>query len=788
MNIQTLGDYLQLLQREGLLEDSAPGLPMAQAVELVSCDSRQVTAGTLFICKGAHFDPKFLQSAAEQGAFVYLSEQRYAEAGIPWILVSDVRRAMAIFADVFYKHPSGKLNVVGITGTKGKSSTTYYLKYIFDEYMAATGGAESGVLSSIDTYDGIERFESHLTTPEPLDLQRHFQNGVSTGMDYMTMEVSSQALKYDRVRGVNFAATVYLNIGLDHISPIEHPDFEDYFQSKLRIFRQGAAACVNLDGEHSQRALEAAQEDCPRVITFSQKDESAMVYASQVRKSGNDILFRVKTPRYSREFRLTMPGLFNVENALAALAVCEALGIPEQYAYAGLMKARVPGRMEIYTNANEHVIAIVDYAHNRLSFEKLFQSVQEEYPGRRIVTVFGCPGKKAFDRRRDLGEISGRYSDLVILTEEDAGEEPIMDICRDIAQYVDAQGCEYSLQPDRAQAIRQAVMSSQEPSVLLITGKGAETRQKRGTEYITVPSDVSYTREYLQEFDRMHGMDGMTKVRSLLEILPHLRRWAGSTMVVKYGGSAYGDAATDTILQDVAALQSVGVRVVLVHGGGREISKLLERLEIPTTFSNGYRVTDQQALEAAELALSAKVNKQLVSDLAALGATACGVSGRDGGLLLARSKDAALGRVGEITRVDTRLLQTLLEGGFLPVVSPIAQGEDGGAYNCNADDAARAVAEALGAQKLVFLTDTGGILTDSQNPNTRIREMNPRYARELMTSGLIAGGMIPKTENGIHAVENGVEAVTVLDGRIDHSLLLEAISEKSMGTTIVPTV
>ena len=147
-----------------------------------------------------------------------------------------------------------------------------------------------------------------------------------------------------------------------------------------------------------------------------------------MRKRGNDILFRVRSRRFSREFRLTMPGLFNVENALAAIAVCEGLNIPERAVYVGLMKARVPGRMEVYTNADSHIVAIVDYAHNRMSFETLFRSVQTEYPGRRVVTVFGCPGKKALDRRRDLGEISGRCSDLVVLTEEDSGEEDTLSI------------------------------------------------------------------------------------------------------------------------------------------------------------------------------------------------------------------------------------------------------------------------------------------------------------------------------------------------------------------------
>lgn len=778
-----LGDYIQLLQKKNLLLSSA-GAPLTREVSLVSCDSRNVVPGTLFICKGAHFKAEFLHAAKESGAFAYLADKPYEDVDLPCIQVNDVRRSMALLADFYYNHPSAKLNVVGITGTKGKSSTTYYLKYIFDEYLAAKQQTPSGIVSSIETYDGVEKFESHLTTPEPLDLERHFANGVDTGMKYMTMEVSSQALKYDRVQNVEFAAAVFLNIGMDHISPIEHPDFEDYFSSKLRIFAQASAACVNLDCDHADRVLEAARKSCPRMITFSRRDPSATIFGSQVRKAGGDILFRVKTPRYSREFRLTMPGLFNVQNALAALAVCEALGIPEQYAFAGLMKARVPGRMEVYTNADEKISAIVDYAHNRLSFETLFQSVKEEYPGKRIVTVFGCPGYKAYDRRRDLGEISGRYSDLVILTEEDAGEEPVEDICRDIAQYVEGEGCDYTIVPDRGEAIRQAVMSSQEPTVILLTGKGAETRQKRGIEYIDCPSDVDYAKQYLHEYDVQHGMDGMSKVRALLDVLPLLRRYEGRTLVIKYGGSALDAASTDTILEDAAALQSVGVRVVLVHGGGKEISALLDRLGVESKFEDGYRVTDQTVLDTAEMALSARVNKAIVGALDRIGAKACGVSGRDGGLITARQKDKDMGLVGTITKVEPRLLQTLLDGGYLPVISPIARGENGGVFNCNADDAARAVAEAVGADKLVFLTDTDGILVDSHNQSTRIAKMDVARAKELMDSGLIAGGMIPKTMNCIHAVEHGVGSVTVLDGRMEHAVLLESISEKSLGTTL----
>ncbi|MGN0969030.1 MAG: acetylglutamate kinase, partial [Oscillospiraceae bacterium] len=462
-------------------------------------------------------------------------------------------------------------------------------------------------------------------------------------------------------------------------------------------------------------------------------------------------------------------------------AVCEALGIPEQHIYVGLQKARVPGRMEIYANSDDKVIAIVDYAHNRLSFEKLFDSVRAEYPGRRIVTVFGCPGKKALDRRRDLGEISGKWSDLVVLTEEDSGEEDTESICREIAAHVEEQGCQYSIQPDRGEAIRQAILSCEEPTVILITGKGAETRQKRGVEYIDCPSDVAYVRDYLHEYDVLHGLDGLEKIRGFLDVLPAALSYVGKTVVVKYGGSAIG--TTDTILQDAAALSRLGVRVVLVHGGGKAITGLLDKLHVPTRFVDGYRYTDESVLDVAELALSAQVNKAIVSALGELGARAVGISGKDGGLLTAKAKDPALGRVGEIVEVDPSLLNTLLDAGCVPVVSPIAGG-DGPGYNCNADDAARAVAEAMGADSLLFLTDMDGVLVDSHNQQTIIPHMNLERGRELLDSGLIAGGMAPKVLNCLRAVERGVGKVVILNGTVEHALLLEAFSRKSLGTTI----
>ena len=569
----TLNDYISLLEREGLLAAPVPAdLDREQPIALVSCDSRTVVPGTLFVCKGAHFKAEFLDMAQSRGAVAYASEKRWPDSPLPCILLSDLRRAMALMADLCYDHPSGKLKVVGFTGTKGKSSATYYLKSVLDVYRARQGKGETGVISSIDTYDGAERFESHLTTPEPLDLQRHLAHAAQAGLEYLTMEVSSQALKYHRSLCTEFAAACFLNIGYDHISPIEHPDFEDYFASKLKIFDQAQVNCVNLDCDHAPEVLAAAQAAGKPVITFSQKNPQADVYASSVRKEDGQTVFQVRTPSYEREFRLTMPGLFNVENALGVIAVCEALRIPDWAVYDGLVRARVPGRMEVFSNADGSVQAIVDYAHNRLSFETLFRSVREEYPGRNMAIVFGCPGKKAFDRRHDLGEAAGQWCDRVYLTEEDSGEEDTLAICREIAPNVEKEGCPVQIIPNRGEAIRRAVLDSQWPSILLLTGKGRETRQKRGIEYIDTPTDVEYVQAFLQEYDLIHRLDPSSPAKAALSVLPALEERQGETWVV------YAPPEGLSALLDGPALARAGARVVLVRPPGRRAAPRPVRL------------------------------------------------------------------------------------------------------------------------------------------------------------------------------------------------------------------
>ena len=632
---RSLNDYIALLEERDLLSAPVPEeLDRTAPVELVSYDSREVVPGTLFLCKGAHFKAEFLQMAQDKGAIAYVSERPYPESPLPCLQVDDMRSTIAPLADLFFGHPSGRLKVIGLTGTKGKSSTAYYLKHILDSFLAAQGRPECGIVSSIDTYDGVERFESHITTPDALDLQRHFARAAEAGLDYLVMEVSSQALKYHRSLCTDFAAAAFLNIGYDHISPIEHTDFQDYFSSKLRIFAQGAVNCVDLDCDRAGQVLEAAKAAGRPVIAFSQKDPAADVYASQVRKRGDDILFQVRTCRYDREFRLTMPGLFNVENALAAIAVCEALDIPPQHIYAGLERARVPGRMEVYANSDGSVTAIVDYAHNRMSFETLFRSVRAEYPGRRIVTVFGCPGLKALDRRRDLGEISGRWSDLVVLTEEDSGEEDTVSICREIAGHVAGQGCPYLIEPNRGEAIRQAVLSCREPSVLLITGKGRETRQKRGREYVEVPTDVDYVQSFLGELDSLRGLDGMGRVRGLLSLLPALKKHRGKKAAVR------SSFQREDLLQDMDALETVGIEAVLVRPG-EEIPRDADYLVYLTELEDG-GVLERMDVQRAEELLSSDGLPEGLASLAADCLTALRTGTEEAAVLDGRREHALL--------------------------------------------------------------------------------------------------------------------------------------------------
>lgn len=501
MKTYTLETYKNLMKDVSLLTDCDLKQAEKEEITNLTYDSNEVTPGTLFICKGVTFKEEYLKAALSKGAVCYISAVKY-DVDAPFILVSDIRKAMPYLAEMYFNAPADKLKLTGITGTKGKSTTAYYIKAIIDDYLKDVEKPESAIISSIDVYDGKTLKESHITTPETVELMRHFQNAIDSGIEYLEMEVSSQALKYDRVNQIQFDVGIFMNISEDHISAIEHPTFEDYFESKLRIFAQTDNAIINMDSDHYDRILDASKA-AKRVITFGTKPE-ADVYGSHIRKVGNEIRFRVHTDKFDHDFALTMPGLFNVENALAAVACAYVYDIPVCYIESGLRRARSKGRMECYMSKDNRMIAVVDYAHNKLSFEKLFGSTREEYPDYDIVSIFGCPGKKAQLRRQHLGTIAGMYADKVYLVAEDPGEEPYIDISKDIAQYVEAQNCPYEMIEDRGTAIEKAILSAENKTVFLITGKGEETRQKYGREYLDYPSDVELTLRALQIYDQIH--------------------------------------------------------------------------------------------------------------------------------------------------------------------------------------------------------------------------------------------------------------------------------------------
>lgn len=280
----------------------------------------------------------------------------------------------------------------------------------------------------------------------------------------------------------------------------------------------------------------------------------------------------------------------------------------------------------------------------------------------------------------------------------------------------------------------------------------------------------------------------LDKAEVLIEALPYIQRFNRKIIVVKYGGSAMIDETLkEQVIKDVTLLKLVGFKPIIVHGGGKEISKWTEKVGIDTTFKNGFRVTDEATMELVEMVLG-KVNTSLVSLVESLGVRAIGLSGNDGGLLKVKKKLSEgedIGFVGEVTEVNTQILYDLLEKDFLPIVAPIGMDDSFASYNINADDAAYEIAKAMKAEKLAFLTDIEGVYKDPEDPETLISELHIKQAQELITQGYIGGGMLPKLKNCIDAIESGVSRVHILDGRIPHCLLLEIFTNKGIGTAIL---
>ena len=271
----------------------------------------------------------------------------------------------------------------------------------------------------------------------------------------------------------------------------------------------------------------------------------------------------------------------------------------------------------------------------------------------------------------------------------------------------------------------------------------------------------------------------------LVQALPFIQRYNGRTIVIKYGGNAMtSEVLKEQVMEDIVLLTMIGVKVVVVHGGGPEISSLMKRLGKVPQFIDGLRVTDQETVDIAEMVLAGKVNKSLVSLLQTKGGRAIGVSGMDGRLIEAKLKDPRYGYVGDVTRINPQMITDMLDDGYIPVVSTLGWDKEGHIYNINGDTAAGAIAAAIGAERMIMMTDISGIMRDKDDPDSLISELTVPEAQELCQNGVVQGGMIPKVECCIDALEHGVKAVVIIDGRVPHALLMEILTNEGAGTMI----
>ncbi len=495
-----LGSYLSLLRDQGLVKNAPEELPSGREVRAISYNSRDVKEDTLFVCKGAAFRREYLIAAAEAGAVAYVSETDYQAEGLPALIVNDIRKAMTVIAKAFYAVPEDEMNIIGVTGTKGKTTTCFYLKQILDANNESSGEKPAAILTSIETFDGIQTEPSANTTPEIFEGYAHLKNAYESGIRDAVMEVSSQGLKYGRVDGIVFNTAVFLNISPDHISPIEHPDEEDYLESKLKIFSQCRNAVINLDCDHSDEVIRASVH-AEAVYTYSESQRADFMIAD-LREEGGHVFFTFCGEDREIPFELGMRGAYNAENAAAAIITARLQGIPYEIMQEALRKASVPGRGEMFSTSDGRIKAIVDYAHNEISCRSVILSARNEFPDRKIISVFGCPGGKGLNRREGMGRAISELSDRIYLTADDPAGESVEEICREIAGSI--KDCPYRIVPDREEAIAGAFEDTEEPSVIMVLGKGCETAQKVGKQNVFYRSDAVNVEECIQKYNNAH--------------------------------------------------------------------------------------------------------------------------------------------------------------------------------------------------------------------------------------------------------------------------------------------
>lgn len=498
----TLRSACATLEQAGLLKEvitpagwtlDADGIEGADSpFTAITYDSKAIAPGTLMVCKG-NFRERYLEDADAAGMAAYVAERDYGSTTkAPGIVVEDATKALSLLAQEFYDHPERKLTVVGVTGTKGKTTTAYFTHAI----LAAMSGSKAALFSSVDNcVDGVHYEESDLTTPESLDAVAMMAEAVRHGMEYLVMEVSSQAYKVNRVYGLHFDAAAFLNISPDHISPIEHPTFEDYLHCKRRIVYNTSALVLGTPGDYVPLLEQDAAHAGIPVSTFSLTDTDATVSAQPADPLHTVFAMSVRG-RYIGDLTLAMDGDFNIANAAAAIALADAVGIDvaDPRVLASLADVRISGRMEQTEDAHSDTIAIVDYAHNYASVKALLDFVDQRYGERHpsITLVTGSAGDKALDRRQEIVEAAQGRIDRFIFTQEDTNTEPYELICQQMSDFVTDPDVHKAIVLDRTEAIEQAVALARDSkgfNIILIIGKGEEKWIKDRNKHVPYEGD-----------------------------------------------------------------------------------------------------------------------------------------------------------------------------------------------------------------------------------------------------------------------------------------------------------
>lgn len=442
-------------------------------ITTVAYDSRRVERGSLFICiKGAVTDGhRFAEAAVNKGASALVVEDDVTvPENVTVIRVEDSRYALACISAEYFGNPADKLKVIGITGTKGKTTTTYLVKSILD-----SAGHKCGLVGTIETIIGDKVIKASNTTPESYVLQDYFKQMVDCGCDCVVMEVSSQGLMLHRTAGFTFEIGIFTNIEPDHIGPHEHKDFNDYLHCKSLLFKQCRHGIVNIDDKHADYIINNASCD---IVTYGFSEKADFRAANTKLVSGKGYLGIDYDLQGKENMRveIDLPGKFSVYNSLTAIAICSYFGIDSNTICDALKDAKVKGRIEMIKVSDDFTL-MIDYAHNAMSLESLLTTLREYNPTR-LVCLFGCGGDRSRDRRFSMGEVSGKLADLSVITSDNPRTEEPLAIIDDILVGIKKTTGKYTVIPDRRKAIEWVIHNGQPGDIIVLAGKGHEDYQE----------------------------------------------------------------------------------------------------------------------------------------------------------------------------------------------------------------------------------------------------------------------------------------------------------------------